>query len=155
LARDGTDGRDGLVAGWTKSNWEGQERRECRARMDMRPLCRQFWVTGLPFMATAGRQWSSNQPSIWCRQHGARQGQPVRSQRREHGCGKRWQSGVTASYGRDTDADEVQRSKELIMMGRRTRKLSVQHFTFAIATERSLAKDSIDPGLLPCLILRI
>jgi hypothetical protein len=31
-------------------------------------------------------------------------------------------------------------------MGRRTRKLSVQRFTFAIATKRSLAKASIDPG---------
>jgi hypothetical protein len=26
------------------------------------------------------------------------------------------------SYGRDTDADEVQRSKELIMVGSKTRK---------------------------------
>jgi hypothetical protein len=70
----------------------------------------------------------------------------VRSQRREHGCGKRWRGGVTASHGRDTDADEVQRSKELIVMGRRTRKLSVQHFMFAITTKRSLAKASVDPG---------
>jgi hypothetical protein len=31
-----------------------------------------------------------------------------------------------ASYGRDTDDDEVQRSKELTVMGRKTRKLSVQ-----------------------------
>jgi hypothetical protein len=38
------------------------------------------------------------------------------------------------------------RSKELIVMGRRTRKLSVQHFTFAIATKRSLTKASVDPG---------
>jgi hypothetical protein len=45
-----------------------------------------------------------------------------------------------ASYGRDTGADEVQRSKELIMMGRKTRKLGVQRFTFAIATKRSVAK---------------
>jgi hypothetical protein len=51
-----------------------------------------------------------------------------------------------ASYGRDTDDDEVQWSKELTMMGRRTRKLSVQRFTFAMATKRSLAKASIDPG---------
>jgi hypothetical protein len=50
------------------------------------------------------------------------------------------------SHGRDTDADEVQWSKELIMMGRRTRKLSVSHFTFVIATKRSLAKASVDPG---------
>jgi hypothetical protein len=38
------------------------------------------------------------------------------------------------------------RSKELIVMGRRTRKLSVQRFTFAMATKRSLAKASVDPG---------
>jgi hypothetical protein len=31
---------------------------------------------------------------------------------------KRWWSDVTASYGRDTDDDEVQRSKELIVMGK-------------------------------------
>jgi hypothetical protein len=51
-----------------------------------------------------------------------------------------------ASYGRDTDDDEVQRSKELTVMGRKTRKLSVQRFTFAMATRGSLAKASIDPG---------
>jgi hypothetical protein len=51
-----------------------------------------------------------------------------------------------ASYGRDTDADEIQWSKEWTVMGRRTRKLSVQRFTFAIATKRSLAKSSINPG---------
>jgi hypothetical protein len=38
------------------------------------------------------------------------------------------------------------RSKELIVMGRRTRKLSVQRFTFAMVTKRSLAKASVDPG---------
>jgi hypothetical protein len=36
------------------------------------------------------------------------------------------------SYDRDTNDDEVQRSKELTVTGRRTRKLSVQHFTFAL-----------------------
>jgi hypothetical protein len=49
-------------------------------------------------------------------------GQPVKSRRREHGCGKRWRSGVTASYGRDTNADEVQWPKGLTVMGRRTSK---------------------------------
>jgi hypothetical protein len=29
-------------------------------------------------------------------------GQPVRSRRREHGCGRRWWSGVTTSYGPNT-----------------------------------------------------
>jgi hypothetical protein len=46
----------------------------------------------------------------------------VRSRRRERGCGRRWQSGVTASYGRDTEKDGVQRSEELTVMGRRTRR---------------------------------
>jgi hypothetical protein len=67
------------------------------------------------------------------------------------GCGKRWRGGVAASYGRDTDDDKVQRSKELIMMGRITRKLSVQRFMFAITTKRSLAKASVDPGCTPLL----
>jgi hypothetical protein len=70
----------------------------------------------------------------------------VRSRRREYGCGRRWRSDVTASYDRVTYDDEVQRSKELTVMGRRTRKLSVQRFTFAMATKRSLTKASIDPG---------
>jgi hypothetical protein len=74
------------------------------------------------FMAAVGLQRSFNQPGIWCRQHGTQQGQPVRSQRREYGCGKRLRSGVTVSYNRNTDDDEVQRSKELTVMWKRTRK---------------------------------
>jgi hypothetical protein len=102
-------------------------------------------VKGFPFMAAEGCNGRLTQPGIRCGQHGTQQGQPVRSQRHEHGCGKRWRGGVTASHGRDTEADEVQRSNELIVMERRTRKLSVQRFTFAAATKRSLAKASIDP----------
>jgi hypothetical protein len=45
-----------------------------------------------------------------------------------------------ASYGRDTDDVKAQRSKESTVMGKRTSKLSVQHFTFAIATKRSVTK---------------
>jgi 4'-phosphopantetheinyl transferase EntD len=56
-----------------------------------------------------------------------------------------------ASYGRDTDDDEVQQPKELTVMGRKTRKLSAQRFTFVMATKRSLAKASIDPGCTPLL----
>jgi hypothetical protein len=88
----------------------------------MELLHRRFWVKGFPFMATAGPQRSFNQPGIWCRQQELVNGQPVRSRRREYGCRKRWWSGITVSHGRDTDADEVQRSKELIVMGRRMRK---------------------------------
>jgi hypothetical protein len=40
----------------------------------------------------------------------------------EHGCGKRWRSDIVASYGRDTDVDEVEQSMELIMMGRGMKK---------------------------------
>jgi hypothetical protein len=40
----------------------------------------------------------------------------------ERDCGRRWQSGVTASYGRGTEKDGVQRSEESIVMGRRTRR---------------------------------
>jgi hypothetical protein len=36
-------------------------------------------------------------------------------------------------------------------MGRRMRKLSVQHSTLAIPTKRSLAKVSIDPGFTALL----
>jgi hypothetical protein len=46
-------------------------------------------------------------------------GQPVRSRRREYGCGNRWQSDVMASYDLNTDDDKVQRPKELTVMGRR------------------------------------
>jgi hypothetical protein len=56
-----------------------------------------------------------------------------------------------ASYSRDTDDDEVQWPKELTVMGRRTRKLSIQRFTFTMATKRSLAKALIDPGCTPLL----
>jgi hypothetical protein len=109
------------------------------------------WYRASHFMAAERLQRSFNQPGIWCRRQRARQGQLVRSQRREHGCGKRWRGGVTTSYGRDTDDDEVQQSKELIVMGRRTRKLSVQRFMFTITTKRSLAKASVDPGCTPLL----
>jgi hypothetical protein len=106
---------------------------------------------GLPFYGRCGLQRSFNQPGIWCRQHEARQWSALRSWCREYSYRRRWRSGVTVSYGRDTDADEVQRSKELIVMGRRTRKLSVQHSTLAIATKRSLAKASIDLGFTSLL----
>jgi hypothetical protein len=52
-----------------------------------------------------------------------------------------------ASYGRDTDADEVQRSKELIMMGRDTRKAQCTTLTFAIAIKISVAKSFDRPGV--------
>jgi hypothetical protein len=52
-----------------------------------------------------------------------------------------------ASYGRDTDTDEVQRSKGIDQEGDQNEKSSWYNaFMFAIATERSVAKASIDPG---------
>jgi hypothetical protein len=39
-----------------------------------------------------------------------------------------------ASYGRDTDDDGAQWSNESTVMGSETRKLSVQRFTFVIAS---------------------
>jgi hypothetical protein len=53
-ARNGTDGRDALVAGWPKSNWEGQGWWGCRARTDMGLSHRRFWVKGLPFYGRCG-----------------------------------------------------------------------------------------------------
>jgi hypothetical protein len=61
-----------------------------------------------------------------------------------------------ASHGRNTDDDEVQRSKELVVMGEDQEKLSVQRFMFAKATKRSVTKKLWSIlGILPCSILRI
>jgi hypothetical protein len=107
-------------------------------------------------MAAAGLQRSFNHPGIWCRQHGAQQGQPVASRCHEYSCGKRWQSDVMASYGRDTDADEVQRSKELIMMGRRTRKAQCTTLYVRDSKKEKCRKNLRSIlGLLPCSILSI
>jgi hypothetical protein len=51
-----------------------------------------------------------------------------------------------ASYGRDTDADEVQRSNELIMMGRNTRKAQCTTLYVRDSNKRSVEKALIDPG---------
>jgi hypothetical protein len=56
-----------------------------------------------------------------------------------------------APYGRDTDEDEVQQSKELTVMERKRRQAQCTHSTLVIATKRSLAEASIDPGFLPLL----
>jgi hypothetical protein len=74
----------------------------------MRPLCWRFWVTELPLL------W----PLRGCNGHLLNRvsgvgnteldnGQLVRSRCCECGCGRRLRSGAAASYGRDTDADEV------------------------------------------------
>jgi hypothetical protein len=51
------------------------------------------------------------------------------------------------SYGRNTDDDEVQRSKELIVMGRRTRKAQCTSLYARDSNEEKRSqKASIDPG---------
>jgi hypothetical protein len=67
-------------------------------------------------------------------------GQLVRSRRREYSCGRRWRSGVTASYGRDTDEDEVQWSEELTVMGRRTRKALCTTLYVRVCNKEKLSK---------------
>jgi hypothetical protein len=74
-------------------------------------------------MAAAGLQRSSKLAD----EYGGRNmefdnGQSVRSRWHERGCGRRWQSGVTASYGRGTEKDGVQQSEELTVLGRETRR---------------------------------
>jgi hypothetical protein len=61
-----------------------------------------------------------------------------------------------ASYGCDTDADEVQRSMELIMMGRGTRKAqcTTLYVCDSIKEKCSQRLRSI-LGVLPCSIRKI
>jgi hypothetical protein len=80
----------------------------------------------------------------------------VGSWRREYGCGNRWQSDVMASHGRDTDDDGVQRSKELTMMGRKTRKAQCTALYVCDSNKEKRSKKFRSIlGLLPCSILRI
>jgi hypothetical protein len=69
-------------------------------------------------------------------------GKPVRSRRREYGCGNQWQSDVMASYDCDTDADEVQRFKELITLGEERERLSVPLSMLAIAVGAECGPDT-------------
>jgi hypothetical protein len=80
----------------------------------------------------------------------------VGSRRREYGCGNRWQSDVMASHGRDTDDDGVQRSKELTVMGRKTRKAQGATLYARDSNKRSVAKKLRSIlGVLPCSILKV
>jgi hypothetical protein len=45
-----------------------------------------------------------------------------------------------ASHGRDTDDDGVQQPKDLTVVGRKMRKLSVLRFTFTMATKEAWQK---------------
>jgi hypothetical protein len=121
--RNGTDGRDALVAVWPRLAGG-------KTRVVVMPISDGNGASasavlgkGLPFITAARLQRSFNHPGIWCRQHGAQQGQLVGSRRREYSCGKRWRSDVMASHGRNTDDDEVQQSNELIVMGKNEKNL--------------------------------
>jgi hypothetical protein len=58
------------------------------------------------FMAAARLQRSSKPTDVSGGGNtGFDNGQPMRSRRRERDCGRRWQSGVMASYGRGTEKD--------------------------------------------------
>jgi hypothetical protein len=105
LARNGTDGRDALVTGQPKPNWEITR----AVGMPSSDGYESFVPAVLGhkaslFMAAAGLQRSFNHPGFWCRQHEARQRLAGRSWLREHGCGRRWRSGVAASSDPDTES---------------------------------------------------
>jgi hypothetical protein len=82
-------------------------------------------------------------------------GQPMRSWRRDRGCGKRWQSGVTASYGRGTEKDGVQWPKELTTMVKLTRRAEGIHLLSSRLKLGRFSKASIDPGFTPFSTSRI
>jgi hypothetical protein len=67
-----------------------------------------FWVKDFPFYGRDGcNSYLTSRVSIVDHTE-LDNGQPVRSRRREYGCRRRWRSGITMSYVRDTDANEVQ-----------------------------------------------
>jgi hypothetical protein len=60
-----------------------------------------------------------------------------------------------ASYGQNTDDDEVQWPKELTVMGRKTRNSVYTLYVRDSNTEKRSQKASIDPGCTSFSILRI
>jgi hypothetical protein len=107
----------------TKTSW-----RENKSNGDVE--LRQIWGfsiggsgQGLPFYDRSGLQRSSKLAGVsGVDNTELDNGQPVGSRRRERDCGRKRQSGVTASYSRGTDKDKVPRSEELTVMGRRMRR---------------------------------
>jgi hypothetical protein len=113
---------NGLVAGWPRLA-KGRTRAGVMPSSDgYEAFVLVVLGKGFPFMAAAGGKGHLTSRVSGVDNTELDNGQPVRSRRREHGCERRWLSGVTTSYSRGTDKDEVQRSKELTMMGRRTRR---------------------------------
>jgi hypothetical protein len=103
-ARNITDARDGLVAGWPKLAGGGT-RATVMSNLDG---CAAWywwhWAKVFPFMAAVGLQRSSKPAGVsGVGNTGLDNGQPTRSRRRDRDCRRKWQSGVTASYGRGTE----------------------------------------------------
>jgi hypothetical protein len=122
-ARNGTDGRDGLVAGWPRLAG-GRTRAVVMSISDgYEALVSANLGKGLPFYDRSRLQRSSKPAGVsGVDNRELDNGQPVGSRRRERDCGRKRQSGVTASYSRGTDKDKVPRSEELTVMGRRMRR---------------------------------
>jgi hypothetical protein len=113
----------------------------------MRLSYRRFWVTDFLFYGRCGWQQSFNQQGIGCRQHGARQwsAREVSAARaRSRKKMAEWHHNIVRSWHwRKMRSNGL---KNWLWWGEEWEELSVQYSTFVIATKRSLAKASIDPG---------
>jgi hypothetical protein len=109
-ARNGTTGRDGLVAEWPRLA-DGRTRAVVMLSSDgYEDLVSTVLGKGLPFYGRSGLQQSSKQAGVsGVDNTELDNGQPVRSRWRERVCRRRWQSGVTSLYSRGTEKDDVQR----------------------------------------------
>jgi hypothetical protein len=103
-ARNGTDGRDGLVAGWLRLA-VGRIRAVVMPSSDgYVALVSVVLGKGFPFYGRSGLQQSPKPTGVsGVYNTELDNGPSVRSQRHERGCGRRCQSGVLASYGHDTE----------------------------------------------------
>jgi hypothetical protein len=140
LARNGIDGRDALVAKWPRLAGD-KTRAVVMSSLDGNGASASAVLgKGFPFITATELQRSFNQPGIWCRQHGARQWPAREVLASRVRLREIWQSDVMASHGHDTDDDGVQRPKDLTVVGRKMRKLSVLRFTFTMATKEAWQK---------------
>jgi hypothetical protein len=152
-ARNGTDGRDGLVAGWPKTSW-----RENKSDGDVelgriRCLVSAVLGKGLPFYGRSGTATViQTSRGIWCGQNGARQWLACevlatwvwlrkKMAERRHGVVRSWHWKGWGPTVRIIDRD-----------GEKNEKSSgYQHSKLVIATKWILAKVSIDPGFTSLL----
>jgi hypothetical protein len=72
-ARNETDGRDALAAGWPRLAGGREKAVGLPSSDGHEDFISAVLGKELPFMTAVGLQRSFNQPGIWCRQHGARQ----------------------------------------------------------------------------------